>query len=155
MRAGDLFLIPFSLLWGGFAIFWEVSVIAAGAPLGFMLWGIPFVLFGLYMIIGRFWVEARKRARTVYGVTSERIIVLSSFMTRGIKSINIDTIADLSLTERIGGGGAIYFGTVPMVQHFGDGAGWPAVAAILASGYPTDCIWRVLRTARRRRTSRM
>jgi hypothetical protein len=71
----DLFLIPFSLLWGGFAIFWEASVIADGDGPFFMLWGIPFVVVGLYMIAGRFVYKRRRKQRTAYGLTEERALV--------------------------------------------------------------------------------
>ena len=74
-RKSDLFLVPFSVMWGGFAIFWEASVLTSDAPLFFCLWGIPFVLVGLYIMFGRFVVDARMRARAAYGLTDRRIIM--------------------------------------------------------------------------------
>lgn len=76
-QRSDRFAIPFSLLWCGFAIFWEASVIAAGGPLLFKIWGVPFVLMGLYITVGRFFFRARQLARTRYAVTDRRVIIQS------------------------------------------------------------------------------
>lgn len=73
----DLLIIPFSILWSGFAFFWELSVLARNAPLLFQLWGIPFVLAGLYMLIGRFFASAWQARRTSYAVTDRRILMVS------------------------------------------------------------------------------
>ena len=112
LTPSDAFLIPFSLLWGGFAIFWEASVIAAGAPFFFKLWGVPFVLVGLYMIAGRFFFDARQRASTQYGVTSERILIITSGRFTKIKSLALQTLAEISLHLKPDGSGTIIFGSV-------------------------------------------
>ncbi|MHA7278241.1 hypothetical protein ACX80H_00620 [Arthrobacter sp. MDT2-2] len=74
----DAYLVPFSLMWGGFAIFWEVQVLTSDQPAFFALWGVPFVLFGLYFIFGRFIYKARQKSRTVYGLTDTQAIVSTS-----------------------------------------------------------------------------
>lgn len=115
----DLFMIPFSLMWGGFALFWEYSVITSDAPLFFCLWGVPFVLVGLHMIIGRFFFEAKQRAQTYYAVTDERILIVSGIFTSSIKSLNLSNLGELSLTEGKDGEGSIVFGHNPFASLFG------------------------------------
>lgn len=70
----DIFMIPFSILWCGFAIFWEASVLTVDAPILFKLWGIPFVCVGLYMVFGRFFWTAYQRKNTVYVITNQKVI---------------------------------------------------------------------------------
>lgn len=72
----DAFLIPFSIMWCGGVIFWEAGVNAANAPAFFRLWGIPFVVVGLYFVFGRFIFKARRKRRQVYALTDQRAIVV-------------------------------------------------------------------------------
>lgn len=73
----DAFLVPFSVLWGGFAIVWEaIAITSVRQPL-FIIWGIPFVLVGLYFIFGRFIFKKRRKLATIYAVTNSRAIVYS------------------------------------------------------------------------------
>jgi hypothetical protein len=125
LRGADTFLIPFSLMWGGFAIFWETMVVLGGAPWFFALWGVPFVLVGLHLMIGRFFVDAWQRDKTFYGVTSERVIIISGVFSRQVKSLNVDTLTDVSLSERANGKGTIIFGPMPPWWHWHAGANWP------------------------------
>ena len=76
LSKSDIFMIPFSILWCGFAFFWEITAIAGNAPFFFCLWGIPFMCIGLYFVFGRFLYTAYIRKRTLYVITNRKIIRL-------------------------------------------------------------------------------
>jgi hypothetical protein len=128
LRPADMYLIPFTLLWAGFAIFWEASVVRDGAPLFMVLWGIPFVVVGLYIVGGRFWIDARRRARTTYALTSERLLISSGRRAPAMKSLDLRTVSDITLRERRDGSGTITFGPTHPLAALYAGAAWPGVA---------------------------
>ncbi len=71
----DIIMIPFGILWCGFAVFWELSAIESGIPF-MMIWGIPFVAAGLYLLIGSVIHQAYRRNKTLYAITDRRVIVI-------------------------------------------------------------------------------
>ena len=127
LRAADALMIPFSLMWGGFAIFWEMSVLKQGAPGFFALWGIPFVLVGLYLIVGRLFVDAWQRSRTHYALTNERAIIVSGLLGQKVKSLPLRTMSDITLTERPDGSGSIALGSASGPYGWMAGSGWPGM----------------------------
>jgi len=115
----DFFLIPFSIIWGGFAIAWETIAIIAGAPWFFILFGIPFVLVGIYLMIGRFFYDALRRKNTIYGLTKKRIIFLSGVKEKKAEYINISELKSVRLFDKPDGSGTIFLSDVdPFSQQF-------------------------------------
>ena len=107
LRPMDILLIPFSLVWCGFAIFWEASVLQVQAPFLFKLFGLPFVGAGLYIVFGRFFMGARRRKNTLYGITASRVIIKSGLRTTVVKSLNIKSMMDVTIAEKRNGSGTI------------------------------------------------
>ena len=126
-RRSDIFLIPFSLFWGGFAVVWETIVLRTNAPFFFGLFGIPFVAMGLYMVMGRFFVDAKKRKKTIYGITESRIIIKSGIFSTEIKSLNIKTLSDITISEKNDGTGTISLGPTDFRYAMISGLDWPGV----------------------------
>jgi hypothetical protein len=70
----DKVLIPFSLLWGGLAIFWEIGASRLGWGFGSLL-AVPFVVIGLSLVFGRFIYKRWIRSHTRYAISDQRIVV--------------------------------------------------------------------------------
>jgi hypothetical protein len=111
LQPGDALMIPFSLMWGGFAFFWEATVIASRAPLLFRLWGIPFVCVGVYLIAGRFFYDAFVRSRTYYALTEQRALILGGLRGGDLTTINLSATPEVRLTGVKGDVGTIEFGS--------------------------------------------
>ena len=124
LQAGDALMIPFSLMWGGFAIFWEYTVLSSGGPNFFALWGIPFVAVGIYLIIGRFFYDAARRKKTFYALTDKRAIIRSGVFQQSTKSINLRTLSDITLNEKPDGSGTIVLGP-EVASAYTFRTGWP------------------------------
>ncbi len=107
----DALLIPFSLVWGGFAVFWETKVLTQPnvTPL-FALWGVPFVLIALYLVAGRFVLDAWIRSGMDYAVTNRRILISRSGPFGKFTAVSLDRLPDASISESAGGRGTIRFG---------------------------------------------
>jgi hypothetical protein len=125
-RASDLVQIPFSLFWCGFVVVWETM--ALQVPLSaaksahhsgtaylvswlFPLWGVPFLVIGLHMLIGRFFYDAAMRKRTWYALTDQRLIILKGYFSTSVSSFDHASLTNLNLVERTDGTGDILFGT--------------------------------------------
>lgn len=126
---GSWYLIPFSLLWGGFAIFWEATAIASHAPPFFLIWGVPFVLVGLYMIFGRILVARREARNTTYAITDRRILIAGGAFKPSFTALELRNLPGAKVDEGKGGTGSITFGATGGFQM---PPGWPTMGAMYA-----------------------
>ena len=122
LSSADWYIVPFTLMWGGFAIVWEAGVIFYGAPPLFVLWGIPFVLVGQYMIWGRFLYKRWDRSRTGYAVTNQRLLAL-----RGshLRSMRLSLVPSINQSTRPDGGGSLDFAASHYPTGYWANAGMP------------------------------
>ena len=112
----DWYVVPFSLLWGGFAIFWEAGVLGygwTGSRTGdsstFMaIWGIPFIVVGQYMIWGRFLYDAWLKRRTYYAITNRRVLVKQEGWKRKVSATFLESLP--SITQEGHRTGTLWFG---------------------------------------------
>jgi hypothetical protein len=152
LRPTDAFQIPFSLLWGGFAVFWMASAIRMNAPPFFVLFGVPFVLIGVYMFAGRFITDAWRRRNTTYAVTTDRVIIESGLRTLTLTSLDLKTLPEVTLHERRDGWGTITFGP-PLMSGMIRAGGWPGTQGPPALELIPDArrVYDIIREAQKER----
>ena len=112
LRPQDIFLVPFSLVWGGFVIFFFLFL--ANSPHGFsfldpsLMIPILFLVIAQYITWGRFVIDAAVRAKTDYVITPTRAIIVHSLIGRTFRSMPITPELQIDVTGR--SRGTIKFG---------------------------------------------
>jgi hypothetical protein len=114
----DLFLIPFSVFWCGFAILWTALAWGGGAG-PFALFGLFFVAFGLIVMVGRFGIDAWLRQGMSYALTDKRVLILKNRPTIDFTAISLDRLPEARVTERGDGRGTVRFGPQRGLLTFG------------------------------------
>ena len=127
LRAADAFVIPFSVVWAGgvLTIFMKTPRFPQAGM--FAVFPALFLAVAFYITVGRFIVDIRARARTTYAVTNERVIIRSGIFTPTVKSLNLRTLSDVTLTERGSGWGTITLGPGNPWGAWGNGMRWPGM----------------------------
>ena len=110
LTARDIYLIPASVLWCSFAIFWTIMATGTGGPGFLTLWGLMFVCVGLYLVFGRFIADAWVRRDLHYTLTNQRILITRPAPFRRFTVLRLDQLGDIDLNERSDGRGTIRFG---------------------------------------------
>ena len=131
LRGMDAVAIPFALIWIGIPLFGMTAALTGpkGSSFAFIP-AIPFVLIGLYLLIGRFFVDAAQRRRTFYALTDERILIVSGLRSRSVRSLTLRTLDQVDVSARASGRGTISFGR----SMYGSFAlpGWPGMKGFQA-----------------------
>lgn len=118
----SLFGIPFlafSCFWIGMA--WTATSRSNHVPgpfLFFPLFGVPFVLVGLGILLSPLWAYLSART-TVYAVTDKRALIVNGGFNRSVQSYSGSEIGDLVRVEGPDGRGSLMFGSIPFVTRSG------------------------------------
>ena len=124
LSSRDALLIPFSLFWCGFAVFWTVKAASTKASGFFILWGAMFICIGRHLVFGRFLVDLWVRRGMRYAVTDQRVLIARSGPFGKFTAIGLRQLPDVNLDERTGGRGTIRFGPEVSVWQNRDTGGW-------------------------------
>lgn len=125
--AMDAFLLPFSVIWIGFAVVWTTSAAASGAGLFFVMWGLMFVAIGVTVMWGRFWFDAWLRGKTRYALTDHRLLISRSGAFGAFTAVSVDRLPEARLIERRDGRGSIRFGQANIFALGGFGSWVPSL----------------------------
>src|SRR6266436_3033597 len=119
-----IFGIPFA----GFALFWMNTAFHATTSMNksssnaftksftvFPLFGLPFLLIGLGIVLAPLWAYLKGRS-TVYAVTNQRVMVITGSGNRSVKSYTPADIVGVEHRERPDGSGDVVILTTGMTR---------------------------------------
>ena len=91
----DIFLLPLSLLAGGFLLsnaYLSFILMLRGQSMAFSLSGITCLLIGIYLLIGRIWYRHKRLSKNIYFVTERRIFVFNTLRDSVILDMPIEEV---------------------------------------------------------------
>lgn len=115
----DLFMVPFSLLWGGgvLTIFFSGGFSASRGEFPFFLFPLIFVTVAIYLTVGRLLHDVWIRSRMEYALTDRRIIVFQRGFGGDVATVDIGRLDQVRFRPR-GVRGDIVFGRNPSLMGF-------------------------------------
>jgi hypothetical protein len=101
----------------------------------FPLWGVPFVLIGLYFLVGRLFVRRWLRARTLYAVTDRRAIVIAPSWARRESTTSVWLSSYPPVESRLAsdGRGTLWIGSLGPARWLGSEPAWPGGRSMTAN----------------------
>lgn len=121
----DLFLVPITTLWCGFAIYWEFRALLIlnqfhrKQDFFSPVFGFLFVMIGLYLAVGRFFYKKWQKQKTYYALTNQRVLLwYKSSQTTKFQELWVEQISSIHKSIDSKGIGTILFGNNPMFGSF-------------------------------------
>jgi hypothetical protein len=109
---GDVFLVPFSIMWGGFAIVWETLAIGNGDGVFFALWGPPVHRARPLLRVRAVRRQGNRKRRTIYAVTNRRVLtIVRGRRGESVEAMYLRSIPSVSTSAASNGRGSVLFGS--------------------------------------------
>lgn len=74
----NIFMAVFAIMWLSFSVFWELAAISTMNTTGsffVVIWGLPFIGVGIYLLFEALFGTAYYRNKTFYVITNKKIII--------------------------------------------------------------------------------
>ena len=112
--SADIFTTLFGVVWLSFSVFWIVSAYFAieasdGSFKLFPLFGVPFVLVGLYLLFFRHFVSLIKRKNMVYALTNKRAMIVHTGKRKYVQEYRYENISNIQMKCDDNDVGSIFF----------------------------------------------
>lgn len=132
----DAFAIPFAAFWLLIIVSIFVITITGAAenvdPLTYVILPI-FLLIGLYMLAGRFVVDAAARRRTRYYLTDQRVLIESGLFRPSRRSVSLAAIPEIRIRAGRKGRGTVQFGSPSLFGMMPPS--WPGASQFLPPAF--------------------
>jgi hypothetical protein len=112
----DLWLVPISVVWVAFVVFWNVQTWHLRNALPFHVFGGVFLVVGAYFLVGRLFVRRARNRRTGYALTDRRALIAGP---RSFTAVPLDRVSIHEMPSRNGQRITVTFGGSPGGWGFG------------------------------------